>query len=245
MIWGAPIKPLPFKLVVQEREEIWRAGDFWTKEPETIAWIDSFLPGGVFWDIGANIGVFSLYATVKGMNTWAFEPSSDNFDCLKLNFHILNYIFSDEKNLKVHYQHMRDLAFSDTPGKATFHVPAAGAGRSGGQIGSPVDELGRKFTPAETYEVEVTTVDLMAKELGCPDYIKIDVDGHEDAIIAGGVNTLNDRTLKSVLVEVNNNYEKINRVMACSGFTDFNQFNGQDVNRRAGKPQRNVIYTRA
>jgi hypothetical protein len=50
--------------------------------------------------------------------------------------------------------------------------------------------------------------------------------------------------LKSVLVEVNNNYAHIDAVMKRYSFTDWNQFNGADINRRAGKPQRNVIYTR-
>jgi FkbM family methyltransferase len=233
MIWGTPINPLPFKLVVQEREEMWRACDFWTKEPETIAWIDSFLPENVFWDIGANIGVFSLYAITKKCLAFAFEPCLDNYHTLCMN------IGANGFSVKPFPK-----AFGDTPGRAAFNVPHTGAGRSGGQIGVPVDELGRKFTPEETYDVEVTMVDLMAKEHGCPHYIKIDVDGHEEAIIRGAINTLNNSALKSVLVEVNNNYAQIDAVMKRSGFTDWNQFNGADINRRAGKPQRNVVYTR-
>ena len=38
-----------------------RANTLLTKEKNTIAWIDS-LEEGVFWDIGANVGVFTLYA---------------------------------------------------------------------------------------------------------------------------------------------------------------------------------------
>ena len=34
---------------------------------------------GVFWDIGANVGQYSLYAALKGMNVYAYEPSPFNF----------------------------------------------------------------------------------------------------------------------------------------------------------------------
>ena len=41
----------------------WRVHTFFTKEPETLNWIDSFSGDKiVFWDIGANIGLYSIYA---------------------------------------------------------------------------------------------------------------------------------------------------------------------------------------
>jgi len=43
-----------------------RVRTLFTKEPETIAWIDSFKTGEVFWDIGANIGLYGIYAAKKG-----------------------------------------------------------------------------------------------------------------------------------------------------------------------------------
>jgi hypothetical protein len=39
-----------------------RAMTMLTRQPATIAWIDGFRPDGVFWDVGANIGVYALYA---------------------------------------------------------------------------------------------------------------------------------------------------------------------------------------
>ena len=61
-----------------------RINTFFTKEPETLAWIDSFEKNATFFDIGANIGLYSCYATKKQKcNTFAFEPSFFNleFDC--------------------------------------------------------------------------------------------------------------------------------------------------------------------
>jgi hypothetical protein len=47
---------------------LWRAETLLTKEPETIEWIETFNEESVFWDVGANIGVYSLYAAAR-LNT--------------------------------------------------------------------------------------------------------------------------------------------------------------------------------
>ena len=53
----------------------WRHSSFSTKEPEMLEWIEEY-GGGVFFDIGANIGIYSLfYAHVKDGNVYSFEPS--------------------------------------------------------------------------------------------------------------------------------------------------------------------------
>ena len=44
---------------------VWRAKTVLTKESETIQWIDNFNKNETMWDIGSNIGVFSLYAASK------------------------------------------------------------------------------------------------------------------------------------------------------------------------------------
>src|SRR5262245_15783933 len=41
---------------------LWRAETLLTKEPATIRWIDRFAPRDIFWDVGANTGIYSLYA---------------------------------------------------------------------------------------------------------------------------------------------------------------------------------------
>ena len=60
----------------------YRAHTFFNKEPETIRWIKSFKKGDKFLDVGANIGIFSLYAASRGINTIAIEPDSLNNVCL-------------------------------------------------------------------------------------------------------------------------------------------------------------------
>lgn len=71
----------------QEKAE-WRATTLLTKEPETISWINSFNKKDILWDIGANIGMYSLYAGIKGINTLSFEPSPSNYWVLCKNIEI-------------------------------------------------------------------------------------------------------------------------------------------------------------
>jgi hypothetical protein len=65
---------------------IFRSATLLTKEVDTIAWIDGFKDNQVFWDIGANVGVYSLYAAIKRqLRVSAFEPSSANYYALTRN----------------------------------------------------------------------------------------------------------------------------------------------------------------
>ena len=67
--------------------------EFFTKEPETLEWIDNFQEQEekiIFWDIGANIGLYSLYAGIKFNNieVVSFEPSTSNLRILSRNISI-------------------------------------------------------------------------------------------------------------------------------------------------------------
>ena len=65
--------------VVPNSLSLFRAKTFSSKEPETLDWIDQIPSGSVFWDIGANVGLSSCYATMtRGCKVFAFEPSVFN-----------------------------------------------------------------------------------------------------------------------------------------------------------------------
>ena len=60
-----------------------------TKQPGTIEWIDGFRPNSVFWDIGANVGIYTLYAALRGdTSIVAFEPAAVNYFLLVANCEI-------------------------------------------------------------------------------------------------------------------------------------------------------------
>ena len=44
----------------------WRIRTYYSKEPDTLVWIKNFKEKKnlVFWDIGANVGLYSIYASI-------------------------------------------------------------------------------------------------------------------------------------------------------------------------------------
>src|SRR5262245_59555308 len=56
-----------------------RATTLLTKEPGTIAWLDLLPAGSVLFDVGANVGMYSVYAAMaRGCAVHAFEPDGAN-----------------------------------------------------------------------------------------------------------------------------------------------------------------------
>ncbi|EMN13016.1 methyltransferase FkbM domain protein [Leptospira borgpetersenii str. Brem 307] len=63
-----------------------RAMTFSIKEPDTLEWIDQIAENAVFWDIGANVGLYSIYAAKqKNAKVFSFEPSVFNLELLARN----------------------------------------------------------------------------------------------------------------------------------------------------------------
>ena len=190
----------------------WRTKTLFTKEPETIEWIESFekKENLIFWDIGANIGLYSIYNSLKNPNsiTIAFEPSSSNLRVLTRNISINNL----EKNIKIVpipltnkeniFQMMNESNFVEGGALNTF--------------GEKFDFEGKKFKPIMKYNLFGTTMNYFIENsiLDIPDYIKIDVDGIEHFILEGGDKFLNNEKIKSLSVEINENFkEQYSRVL--------------------------------
>ena len=76
------------RLVVDSEAELPRLNSC-RKEPETVAWIERFVrPGDVVFDIGANVGAYSLVvdrAAGGQCTVYAFEPSFSTFAQLSRN----------------------------------------------------------------------------------------------------------------------------------------------------------------
>jgi len=108
----------------------YRVNTIFTKEPETIEWINKFRENekNIFWDIGANIGLFSIYAATKykNCNIVSFEPSTSNLRCLSRNISINNLhdrikIFSNPLSNKDHkFLNMNESQFSEGAALNTF-----------------------------------------------------------------------------------------------------------------------------
>lgn len=181
-------------------DSIFRANTFLSKEPETLDWINTFNKNEVLWDIGANIGIYSLYAAKKGINVIAFEPSFANYSLLNRNL-ITNKIDK--------YVLAYNLAFSDRKIATYFNMGDTEEGGACSQIGGATETfnysgLGNRKVVFNQGAI-CFTVDEAITELGIqfPNHIKIDVDGVEPLIIKGALNTLADNRVKSLLIEIN------------------------------------------
>ena len=184
----------------------WRVRTFLTKEPETIDWINNFKINNefIFWDVGANIGLYSIYAALKfnkKIKIIAFEPSSSNIRILTRNISINN--FSEIINVN-------QIALTDKKNVfLNMNEPEFIEGSSLNTFGENFNYEGKEFRSKQKYKIFGTTLDNMIDEkiLMVPDYIKIDVDGIEHLILRGGDKLFFSKKIKSVLIEINENFE--------------------------------------
>ena len=187
----------PVYLHVTSRMEHQRATGFLSKEPDTIVWLNQLNAGDLFVDIGANVGVYSLYAAMRrSARVIAFEPEAQNFAALNRNLW---------DNKPPHRVTALPYALSDRDAPIQLHLAMLTSGGSHHTAGEAIDEQGRRFTPKYVQDTVATTLDAILKVIApgqCPRFIKIDVDGSEPAILAGMPCTLADKRLEQVLVEM-------------------------------------------
>jgi len=198
----------------------WRVDTFFTKEPETLEWIDGFekKENLIFWDIGANIGLYSIYNALKNKNstTISFEPSSSNLRVLTRNISINNL----EKNIKLFSMPLSNK-------ENVFQVINESDFLEGGSLntfGEKYNFEGKQFEPKMKYSLFGTSINYLIenKILEIPDYIKIDVDGIEHLILEGANKYLKSEKIKSLSIEINEKFkDQYNNVVSIMKENDF------------------------
>lgn len=217
------------------RESLHFVREFGFREPESLSWIDSFKAGETFWDVGANVGQFSLYAALMpGVRVLAFEPGAASFGALVRNIE-LNRM---DDRIAAYC-----LAFDQTTSLTTLNMARTDAGSSMHAVGTDIDARGhtidvrfRQATPAYSIDDFVTTF-----RPPLPNHLKIDVDSIEDKIVAGARRTLADPGLLSVLVEFEGGpttarAQAITAALQSSGLTA--------MPRQNGSPSENTLFRR-
>lgn len=193
----SPAGPVQFS--TPNRATVWRVQTLFTKEPDTIEWIAGFPEGSVLVDIGANVGMYTIWAAkTRGARVYAFEPESQNFALL--NHNILRNSLG---NLAIAYC----ASLSDAPG---FGQLALSAFMPGGSVHAYTDkgEEGSKKSPYLQGSYASTLDTLVAEGVvPVPNFVKIDVDGIEPKIVRGARRTFENPEVKSVLIEVDTRME--------------------------------------
>jgi FkbM family methyltransferase len=143
--------------------------------------------GGTFFDIGANIGTYTLLASEQDQaQVLAFEPHPATFALLRENVHL-----NKRQNVRLfqaalsHKEH--PVFLTNVPGSPTNHV---------------VQEHAVHGEPCNGIKVPCLRADQICEELGLvPEIVKLDVEGYEFDVLCGF-----GRFLKSIgvlMIEMN------------------------------------------
>lgn len=223
--------PLTFR--VRNVHEYTRATNALHNEPGTLRWIaDHVRSGDVFYDVGANIGIFSLLAAHRcgaDGHVIAFEPHAATIATLL-------------ENIALNGMGQRADVLSCALHRTTGHLPflyrslVAGSGLS--QVGATRDPFGHDAEPVARELKAVASVDdLIASGTVRPaDIVKIDVDGNETAVLAGmrGLMTASWRP-RSIQVEVNpEGSRELFELMAGMGYRETARHRTLGVERLIG-----------
>ena len=186
--------------------------DFYSKEPETLQWIESFKKKEkiIFWDIGSNIGLYSIYAAVnfENIEVVSFEPSTSNLRILSRNIFINNL----DNKIKI-FQLPLGLLKNKF---LSFNERKFIEGESHNSLDKNIDFEGKNMNPSNKYKLFSTNIDQIIEDkiLEIPDYIKIDVDGIEHLILKGGLSVLKNPKILEIQIEINENYmEQFNTIL--------------------------------
>lgn len=184
--------------------EFSRSMKLFVKEPGTCDWIKNEVkPGDVFYDIGANIGTYTILAAQSAGShgkVYAFEPHSANFTRLLDNVRVNNFEATVVPC---------NFALHDRQGFFPFNYVSGNAGTANSQLASSRDAFKKEFRPEISELKYSTSIDelVATEEFIPPQHIKIDVDGNELLILRGMSQLLrSSKRPKSVQVEINKPY---------------------------------------
>jgi FkbM family methyltransferase len=153
-------------------------------------WARAFLPaGGTFLDVGAHAGYFSLLASDlvgPSGHVYAVEPNPRTFAALH------------DHLTENHASNVREFmcGLADTPGVMSLHIPPSVLDYNATVL--PRADWMRAEVPARTLDECVRTwrVDRI-------DLMKIDVEGAEPLVLAGGADALVRGIVRHAMIEIN------------------------------------------
>jgi FkbM family methyltransferase len=171
------------------------AGDFWANlrcEKYEVTFILSVLESGmIFFDVGANAGLFAISAAKKigGKGIFAFEPCSSTYALLKENL----------QSNRLADVNVVQTALGDSIGEGVLQINARGKdglNTLGKPIHSESQVVGRE-------DVRITTLDVFMKEhnVSRVDVMKVDIEGAELMMFRGARDLLARNDAPLILYE--------------------------------------------
>ncbi|WP_295492054.1 FkbM family methyltransferase [Sphingorhabdus sp. EL138] len=181
-----------------------RVRSLFEKEPITLAWIDSFGREQVLYDVGANVGMYTIYAAImRQAQVYSFEPEALNYAELNKNIYLnglhgqvmgyclalsdvdkIDRLLLSDFGLGISYHDFEENSWTEDKKFSPDWIVTRNDRKPQGCIGRRLDSL-------------------VADGLPFPDHIKIDVDGLEHRVVSGMTDLLRNPKLKTMLIEIN------------------------------------------
>lgn len=199
---GMPIVAVPYRgkklrYALPGKTPLWRVQTLFSKEPSTIEWLESIEEGSILLDVGANVGMYTVFASViRNAQVFAFEPESQNYALL-----CRNLVGNDLSGRVTAFC----CALSDETKFSTIHLSEFKIGGSCHSFDASVDfKLEERQSPFVQGCFSARIDQLVADgTMPVPNYIKLDVDGFEHKVIYGGAQTLKHSDVRSLIIEIN------------------------------------------
>jgi len=206
---------------------------FKSKEQEVRYYINNYVKEkDVFFDVGANVGVFSVYSAkcYSNISVYCFEPEYSNLCMLKENI-VYNGLLAKTK--------IYSIAISNFVGFSNLYLQDFTAGSAAHtESKESINVTDEGYPVVGTEGIMAVTLDYICEQLGIvPNAMKIDTDGNEDKVLDGSVKTLSDKRLRSLVIEMPDDakHQHCRKILTSTGF---------NLTWSDRKKTRNEIWTR-
>lgn len=207
---------LKAKFYAPTKYAMWRYKTLFLKEPETIEWLRALESHDVLWDVGANVGIYTIYAALtKRCRVIAIEPGAANYYTLCRNI---------ELNRLDRYVTAYCLALGESHKCTELFLSDTQSGGAQNAIDRALDDRGKPFDAKFRQGILSVSIDIMVNELGAPlpTAMKIDVDGFELYVLKGAKLTLANPNFRKISVEMDSsNKEVVSEITALLSSAGF------------------------
>ncbi len=188
----------------------------WRDEVSTLLALFSILrPGDTFVDVGANVGLFSCTVSrLPDVKVLAFEAHPDTY--LRL-----------ARNASHHGATATHVAVSDKPGELSF-------------VDGAVSHVFAEASHRNAYHEGTTTIKVEARPLDDllpmdrPLVMKVDVEGHEPAVLNGAKRLIESGQLKAVILDASPESRKAAEILRQHQYVVLDAGNYGEVSSQTG-----------
>lgn len=195
---------------------LWRYKTQFNAESDLCNWIDTFKKKDIFYDIGSNVGMFTIYSAKKKILTYSFEPHPSNVEILYWNIFLNNLM---------NYVIVLPIALYSKKSLLNFELRDLTGGVAKNTLTENNVKKNLSFSTL-SYDLDSLVDERALKK---PTKVKLDVDGNEMRILKGMKKNLVN--VKEIYIEMivgkkkQKNYNEILSFLKKNNFKIYKKFN--------------------